>query len=152
LESIKGINSGEFIIANCLQNMSCLLATSVSKQYRSHISLIKSTSLPFTWNILDKAQNQADLSFMIAVWLSWRHSVAYNKCGLQKDMFTNRHNTDPPWRTTANYNKMKNINYSLLFFTYAFYRPTRQKINNQVSTTQVSAQNWSCEFYFDLIV
>jgi len=41
LESIKGINSGEFIKANHLQNLSCLLATSVSKQYRSHISLIK---------------------------------------------------------------------------------------------------------------
>ena len=59
MESIKGINSGEFIIANFLQNLSCLLATSVSKQYRSHISLIKSTSLPFTWNISDKTQNQS---------------------------------------------------------------------------------------------
>jgi len=148
------------LIANFLQNLSCLLATSVSKQYRSHMSLIKSTSLPFTRNILDKAQtkqtrpsasevspsrllssgthfhltsahrstvadssdlswklifsdklttlhdssennclrmklcncncncNQADLSFVIAVWLSWRHSVAYNKCGLQKELTT----------------------------------------------------------------
>jgi len=48
IESIKGINSGEFIIANFLQNLSCLLASSVSKQYRSDTLLIKLTSLPFT--------------------------------------------------------------------------------------------------------
>jgi len=40
LESIKGIISGEFIIANFLQNLSCLLATSVSKQrLMRHVSV-----------------------------------------------------------------------------------------------------------------
>ena len=68
------------------------MATSVSKGYRSNISLIKSRLLPSTQNILDNAHNQADFSFLTAVWLAentrWHTTDAvYNK-KLQNNTFT----------------------------------------------------------------